>query len=307
MSSAQGIARKRYRRLDEEPLVPYSLQQNAFQGFFSSLRAVFSRRELLGLLVRRELVGRYKDSALGFVWSLVRPLTQLGIYYLVMGKFLGAARGIDNFAVFIFAGLTMYGLFSEMITSMTASIVANAGLVKKVFLPREIFPIAAIGAALFNFLIQFAILLVAALLLGTISFNLNLLYALGSLLLVLVYGTGIGLALAAWNVSMRDIQYLTDVVVMLLMWFSPIVYSWTFVRDVIVNSSAPWLFQVYVDNPITLMVLGFQEAFWAGGSHAEVLPNLAGRMAIAFVIGLFVMWGGQRIFAKRQANFAQEL
>ena len=145
MAEESQIVQARYRRLEKLPLATYRSKENAVTGFIVAVRAVLARRELLGLLVRRELVGKYKDSSLGLVWSMIRPLTQLLIYYLVMGEFLGAARNINNFAIFIFAGLTIYGLFSEIINTMTSSIVANSGLIKKVYLPREIFPIAAVG------------------------------------------------------------------------------------------------------------------------------------------------------------------
>ena len=307
MNNAQLQAEARFERLDQLPLTPYREEENAWTGLIGAFKAVFARRELLGLLVRRELVGRYKDSALGLVWSLVRPITQLLIYYLVMGQFLGAARNINNFAVFIFAGLTIYGLFSEMVSTMTSSIVANSGLIKKVFLPREIFPIAAIGAAMFNFALQLLILVLAALLVGTLSFGPQLLFAIGAFLVIVIWATGAGLILAAANVFMRDVQFLVEVIMMLLMWFSPIVYSWTFVRDVFQGAGFGWLTQVYVSNPVTLGVLGFQEAFWAGASGGETLPQLGLRMVIAIVIGLGLVWFGQRYFAKRQANFAQEL
>ena len=148
-------------------------------GIASSLKDIWGRRELLGMLTRRELKSRYKDSALGFLWSLARPLTQLLIYYVVVGQFLGAARAIDNFAIYVFGGLTIYTLFSEIVAGGTGSIIVNAGLVKKVYLPREVFPLATIGSSLFNFLIQLGILLAAALLVGTMRWDTSLLFVFG--------------------------------------------------------------------------------------------------------------------------------
>ena len=307
MTDSQQVAEARYERLEELPLVSYRAKNSLLTGFFSATSAVLKQKRLLGLLVRRELRGRYKDSSLGVVWSLARPLAQLFIYYLVVGQFLGAARNIENFAIFIFAGLTIYGLFSEGVNSMTVSIVVNAGLVKKVYLPREIFPLAAMGGALFDFALQTLILTVGALLMGTLVFGVNLLYGLGAFILVLIWTLATGLFLSAANVRLRDTQFLTQVVTMLLMWFSPIVYSWTFVRDVFHNAGLDWLTQVYLANPITVMVLGFQEAFWAPTSGGELLPNLPLRMVITLVVGLILLWFAQHYFAKDQANFAQEL
>lgn len=307
MTNPQQLAAARFERIEQLPLVSYRRRGNAISGFFSAIAAVFQEKRLLGLLVKRELVGMYKDSTLGVVWSMARPLAQLFIYYLVLGEFLGAARNINNFAVFIFTGLTIYGLFSESINSMCVSIITNAGLVKKVYLPREIFPIAALGASLFDFALQLLILTVGALVMGTIVFGINLLYGLAAFVLALTWVLGIGLFLAAANVHLRDAQFLTQVVTMLLMWFSPIVYSWTFVRDVFANAGFEWLTTIYLSNPVTIMVLGFQEAFWTPTSGAESVPFLWLRILIAFVVGLVMLWLGQRYFAKHQANFAQEM
>lgn len=307
MSEGSQVVEERYHRLESLPLTSYTKRENAFTGFFSALKGIFARRALLSLLVRRELAGKYKDSTLGLVWSLIRPLTQLLIYYLVMGEFLGAARNIENFAIFIFAGLTIYGLFSEVVNSMTSSIVANSGLIKKVYLPREIFPIASVGAALVNFGLQMVILLVAAALVGTLVFGAHLLYAVLSLLIILLFSVGVGLFLSAWNVYLRDIQFMVEVIVMLLMWFSPIVYSWTFVADTFNSRGLGWLTQIYIDNPVTLAVLGFQNAFWSQASNGVMPDYLLGRMLVAIVVGVLLVWWGQRVFARLQPNFAQEL
>ena len=138
-------------RLAAEPLVPAGPVTGFVGGTADSVRGVWRYRELLDLLVRRELKSRYKDSALGFLWSLIRPLTQLLVYYIAIGKFLGAERSIPDFAIYIFTGLTAWGLFSEIISAGTGSIVANGGLVKKIYLPREVFPLSVIGSAFFNF------------------------------------------------------------------------------------------------------------------------------------------------------------
>jgi ABC-2 type transporter len=99
---------------------------------------VWGYRELLRLLVRRDLQARYRDSFLGFLWTLLRPLVLFGMYFVVLGQVLGAARGIPDFAVYLFSGLTIFGLFSDTVVSATSSILANAGLVKKVYIPRQL-------------------------------------------------------------------------------------------------------------------------------------------------------------------------
>ncbi len=143
-------------------------------GAIGQVHEVFRNRELLGLLVRRDLKARYKDSALGFLWTLARPLTQLAIFYLVIGEVLGAARGIPSFAIYIYSGITAYGLFNEIVAGGTNSIMANSGLVKKVAVPREIYPLASVGGALVNFAVQIAILVIFTLILGEFPLTLDL-------------------------------------------------------------------------------------------------------------------------------------
>ncbi|MCC2033415.1 ABC transporter permease [Microbacterium sp. BWT-G7] len=278
------------------------------RGTWASFRAVLSHRQLLGLLIRRDIKARYKDSALGLLWTLINPIVQLLIYYLVMGQILGAAKGIDNFAIYVFSGLTIFGLFSETLTGMTGSIVANSGLVKKVYVPREVFPLASIGSGLFTFSMQVVVLVSACLILLTPPALGGLLYFIPSVLLIVVYAAALGILLASLNVYLRDIQYLTQILLMLALWASPIVYGWNMVKDVFAQFGLPaWLLEVYTNNPITLAVLGFHRTFWAAGTAADYPAHLELRMLIAFGVGLVLFWFCQRAFARLQGNFAQEL
>lgn len=299
-------ASERFARLSTEPMVVAGQPSKVFAGSFGAVREIYAHRQLLDLLIRRDLKSRYKDSALGFVWTLIRPITQLMIYYLVLGEILGAARAIENFAVYIFAGLTIYGLFSEIIAGATASVVSNSGLIKKVYVPREIYPLASVGSAVFNFSIQLVVLIGATIVTNSFPWRIELLFFFPSVLLILIYGTAFGLLLSALNVYLRDIQYLVEVMVMLLMWASPIVYAWSMVNDRI-GETMPWLMSVYTNNPITLAVLGFHRTFWTAGSGNEYPADLLLRMTIAGIIGLALVYAFHRVFTKLQGNFAQEL
>lgn len=272
-------------------------------------RELFQRRELLSLLVQRDLQARYRDSALGFLWTVIRPIIVFLMYYVVLGQFLRAAEGIPNFAVYLFSGLTLYGLFSEMVVGSTGSILANAGLVKKIYLPREIFPLASMGGAGFMFLVQCLVLVAAAAIFRALPANLlDMLWFFPSVALIFVYGLALGLFLSAVNVYLRDVQYLLDLVVMLAMWASPIVYSWQMVTSAFASFDLPaWVFAIYQNNPITLGVLGFHRAFWSGGTAADYPSNLGLRMLIAFVVGVVLVFFAHRVFKRLQGNFAQEM
>ena len=285
-------------------LVSAAPPRGAIRGTIFSVKAIVAHRELLGLLVRREIKARYKDSVLGLLWSLLRPLTMLLIYYIAIGKFLGAERSIPEFAIFIFTGLTAWGLFSEIISLSTNSIVSNAGLIKKVYVPREIFPLSTVGSAGFNFLTQFAILIVATIVLGQAPLTVSLLILPLALAVLLLVSFSIGLLLSALNVYLRDVQHLVEVLLLLLFWASPIVYSYEFVHKVLQGG---WLEQLYLANPFTPIVLGFQKAVWLGGSDQLWPPNLELRLVVVGLLSVLLLWVSHRVFAKLEGNFAQEL
>ncbi|THG36054.1 ABC transporter permease [Glaciibacter flavus] len=290
-----------------EPLQSIGRDRSFGRGTWSSVGEVASHRQLLWRLITREIQAKYKNSSLGIVWSLMRPLAQLLIYYVAIGQVLGAARSIPDFAIFVFTGLTAWTLYSEIITSGTNSVVNNGGLVKKVYLPREIFPLAAVGAALFNFAVQLAILIVATLVLGRPPLTLDILYLPLSVILILVFATALALVLSALNVYLRDVQHLVEILLLVLFWASPIVYSTGLVHKAI--GGTIWE-QIYLANPVTLAVLGMQKALWVAGSSdkAQFWPDsLWLNMLTAIAVCLVLLWIGQRVFSRLQANFAQEL
>jgi len=296
----------RARRLPslDDDLASAAPPRGLFAGTAFSIRAIVAQRELIRLLIARELKSRYKDSALGFVWSLLRPLALLLIYYIAIGRFLGAERAIPEFAIFVFTGLTAWGLFSEIISGSTTSIITNSGLVKKVYLPREIFPIATVGSAIFNFVVQLGILVLATIVLLQFPLSLDLLYLPLALATLLLYAFGLGLILSAITVYLRDIQHLVEVLILVLFWASPIVYSFEFVHRAVGEGV---LEQLYLANPMTIILLGFQKALWAAGPDAAFPDDLGLRLGILLAISALLVWVGQRVFARLEGNFAQEL
>lgn len=288
-------------------MMPVGRPPGWFRGSWSSVREIWGRRELLVLLVRRELRARYKNSNLGILWSLFRPIAQLLIYYFAIGQILGAARSIPAFGIFVFIGLTGWTVFTEIVTNGTKSIIDNRGLVKKIYLPREIFPLASVGGALVSLGIQLVILAAAMIVFGQFPLSWNLLWVVPSLLLIICFGTAVALLLSALNVYFRDFEHLVEVVLIVIFWASPIVYSYQFVASALAEHT--WLRELYLANPITLGILGLQRGFWAAGAGdaGNWPPDLLIRMVIVSAASLVFLWVTQRIFARLQGNFAQEL
>ena len=306
--SQEAIARAV--NLDKLSFQTVGRPKSFWKGSIPSYVEIYQSRELIFLLTKRDIKAKYKDSSLGLIWSFLKPLVQLGVYFFIVGQVLGAARGVPDFAIFVFIGITVWGLFSEIISSSTVSLLANGGLVKKIYTPREIFPLSAAASSLFNFLVQMVILLVAVMLFAPVAFTPDLLLIPLAIINLFIFSTALGLLLAAGNVFLRDTQHLVEVAITLLFWFSPILYSFTFV----VNSvSEPLIRFIYLLNPITLSILGMQKALWGAGSRevngvTQDWPgNLFIDLGISIILVTLFLFVAQRIFSRLQGNFAQVL
>jgi ABC-2 type transport system permease protein len=242
------------------------------------------------------------------VWSLARPLAQLVVYYFAIGKVLGVSRAIPSFAIFVFVGLMGWTLLTEVVQKGTSSILSNAGLVKKVKLPREVFPLSAGGSAMFMFVVQAGILLVAVIVFGQIPAWTGLGYAAVGIAVVIILSYALALLLAGLNVYFRDIEHLVEVAFVVLFWASPIVYSFRFVDQFV---GGTWIEQAYLANPVTIAIMGMQRGLWApGGTESELVvwpDDLGIRLGLALVGALALLWISQRVFSRLQANFAQEI
>jgi ABC-2 type transport system permease protein len=283
------------------------------KGLIARIPELWSYRDLLRNLVIKELKVKYKDSALGFVWTLVRPLLYLLVYSVAIGIFLGAGRTIPDFGVYLFTGLLAWTLFTDVVGGATSAIVGNAGLVKKVYFPRELLTFSVVGAALTNAVLQ-VVVLVGAYVVTRQFPPINDLYLVPLALIVLVlFSTALGLILGAVNVYLRDVEYLVEVGLLLWFWMTPIVYDWTKVRQqLVIDHDLEWLFQIYLANPMANVVLAFQRALWPAGHTPEGAAffydgNLALRLGVLAVLSLVFLWVAMKVFDKAQGNFAQEL
>ncbi len=277
-------------------------------GRGAGLLDVARRRFLLSLLVRKELRVRYRASVLGLAWSYVKPGVQYLVYYLALGIFLRLGDAIPDFAVYLFSGMVVVNLFSEALGNATRSVVNNADLVKKIYLPRELFPVASVWVAVVHFVPQLVVLLVGAVVAGWRPQLVPLLAAVAAFAIVVGLATGLGLACAALNTVFRDLENLVDLGLMVAVWLSPVLYSWTQVADVVGRGSV--LLALYQLNPVTVAVELFHWAFWypGSGAGADLLPPHllwhAGAGLLAAGVALLV---GQALFRRVEGRFAQEL
>lgn len=270
------------------------------------LLEVFRWRYLLRLLVRKETATRYRNSALGWIWSYVRPAAQFVIFYVVLGMFLQMNKGIENFALYLFSGIIIINFFSEGFANGTRTLVDNAHLVRKIFLPRELFPVAAVIVSFVHFLPQMGVLLAVCLLFGWLPAVVPVLAILLGLLILVVFTLGLGMLFGSLNVPFRDAQNFVELILLFATWASPVLYSWTAVAGV----APSWLMHLYLVNPLTSVVQLFHYGFWAPvtpGGAGEFPAGLWWYAAIALLLAVVTLFIGQAVFRRLEPRFAQAL
>lgn len=281
-------------------------------GIGRGLLDVVERRFLLRLIVRKELRVRYRGSVLGMAWSYVKPAIQFGVYFIALGVFLRMRDTVPDYAVYLFAGIVVMNFFGEGFGNATRSIIWNAPLINKIYLPRELFPVASLYVSAVHFFPQLVVLVVAALVSGWRPTVTEVLAAVVGFLIVAMLALGLGLLFGAANVFFRDAENFVDLIVMVATWASPVLYTWG-----LVQSELPrWLWIVYQANPLTAAVELFHYAFWYGGTgRPALLPNgtvpipdnLWAIGGFALVVSLVVLVVGQLVFRRLEGRFAQEL
>jgi ABC-2 type transport system permease protein len=274
------------------------------------LRQLWTYRELLGGLIRKELKVKYKNSALGFLWSMLNPALYLVVFTLVFQVFLES--GIPRFPIYLLSGLLVWNLFSGALGGATGSITGNSSLVNKVYFPREILPLAAVGATLVHFFLQAGVLL-AALAVFRQPVPWSYLWLVFPALAVLVVLTSaLSILLSAVNVYARDTQHLLELALLAWFWLTPVVWHYRLVSDRLAGRGWPeWLILL---NPIVSITTSFQRAIYgtvatdriailAPYGHWWYLRNLAVVGVVACVLFVFAL----RVFDRLQGNFAEEL
>lgn len=266
---------------------------------------VFNHRYLLTLLVRKEVQIRYRGSMLGWLWSYVKPLVQFVVFFVAIGVFLGMNGRVEFFPVYLLAGSTIVTFFNEAFTNGTRSFLDNAALIKKIYLPREMFPIASMLVAAVNTLPQIIVILAIAVLIGWSPTIVSLAAILTALLIVALLATGLGLLFGSINVTFRDAQSFVEIITMCAIWASPVMYQWQMVASAVPE----WLFTLYRLNPLTIAVELFHLGIWAplGPSSAEPIPGLWTFAGIAVAVSAATLLIGQLVFRRLEGRFAQDL
>ena len=281
------------------------------------LKDLWTNRDLLLLLTRTELKVKYKNSVLGYLWSMLNPALVLMIYYVVF-KII-ARNGQPNFAIWLFAGLLVWNLFNGSAMAATSVVVGKAGIVKKVAFPRELLALSVVGVAMVMFAIQVVVLVLALLLTGVVP-DWSYVALLPLALLTLLMFTGaVSIFLSAVNVYLRDTQHLTEVLLMAWFWGTPIVYTFGQISGQIAKyPHLIWLKYLYLANPVTPIVMTFQRAIYGKTQYTyqgvvhHILPvwgpgQYAGLLAVVLAVSTVLFFLALIVFGRLEGNFAEEL
>lgn len=275
----------------------------------SGLLEVFRKHYLLRLLVKREISARYQGSFLGMLWSYINPLSQLFIYYVVMGVLFRMHQDVPNFAIHVFCGLMIVHFFNETFNAGTRSIVRNKALVRKMALPREMFPVASMLVSGFHVLPQVVVMVLICVILGWAPTLAGVAAFLVGMFIIMTLGTALALMFAAANVFFRDVGNFVSILTNFVRFGVPMIYPYT-----LVDQRFGTFAEFYLYNPIADAVLLFQKAFWVGTTdrpafyEAKHLPSdLWVYSALGVLISLVMLGIGQFIFSKTENRIPERL
>jgi lipopolysaccharide transport system permease protein len=267
-------------------------------SLFALGKSLWRNRQLIVQMIKREVIGRYRGSAMGLAWSFFNPIFMLLVYTFVFSEVFKARWSVvgdeskTQFALVLFVGMIVLSLFSEVINRSPGLILSNVNYVKKVIFPIEILPIIAMGAALFHSFISLTVLLTAFAL-----FNSYLHWTVAFIPLVLlplvILTLGFSWILASLGVFIRDVAQTIGLVTTVLMFLSPVFYPIT---------AVPERFrQIIMANPLTFIIEQAREVLIWGHT-----PNWVG-LGIYTLVAIVVAWLGYAWFQKTRKGFADVL
>ncbi len=257
----------------------------------SLIKELYAYREMIFSLVRRDIKGRYKGSALGFLWTFINPLLQLGVYTMVFSIIM--RNGIEDYYLFLFVALIPWIFFSTSLSGGSSCIWAQQDMVKKIYFPREVLPIAFVTSQFVNmalsFLVVFAVLIVS-------GKGMNIVAMLFlPVIMVVEYLLALSMAMlsSAVTVYLRDVEYILGIITMAWQFLTPVMYSVDQVPEQLM-----WVFNL---NPMTPIIVAYRDILYYGR-----VPQL-GTLIHATVFGLIVLVIGVLIFGKLKRHFAEAL
>ena len=244
----------------------------------TGIKELYQYRDLFCELVRKGIRLKYRRSYLGVVWSMIEPLLTMIVLTVVFGTLLGHHE--KTFPVYILSGRLIYTLFSQSTTGALKSIRQNEGLIKKVFVPKLLYPLSSVAFNYVLFLISLAVLAGVSLVLGVYP-TIKILMAILPLTVLFFMSVGVGLILSTLGSFFRDLEYLWNVGLMLVMYASAIFYY----PDAILESKVSWILSY---NPLFCVISNFRSCIFGEGMDMTMLVYSAGFAMTVLVVGYII-------------------
>ena len=265
------------------------LRIDSRRRWLPDFRALFHASDLLRLLARRDITVRYRQTALGAVWIIAGPLLSAGLFSFVFGRVADLSSEGEPYFAFSYAALLAWNLFSETLMASSRSLTANSGLVTKIYFPRLVLPLSTASSTLVNAALSVGVMLVL-LVVYDIGFTLRILLLPAWILLALGLAMGLGLVVTSISVFFRDVNYVTQVAIPLLLFLTPVAYSTAEVPDDVRVA--------YLLNPVATIVEGCRWSLLGDGYlRGPAVVYTVAVTVIAVVAGLMA-------FARLERGFA---
>jgi len=257
--------------------------------FSFNIKELWQNRELIYFFVWRDFKVKYKQTIIGVLWVFIQPITLLCVFYFALSKSIQPNLHYMSYGYYVLTGLILWQLFSTAINQAAESMVTNANIIKKIYFPRLIIPIAAIGNALIDFSIMTIALLIGSFIFDNHIHSLSFLYIIGATILTVMASFGIGTLLAALNLKYRDVRYALPFLIQILLFSSTVLYPLEFQDSIL----------ILLKN---LHPLNGALHLWRCAFSNEPLNNLT--LLLGILNNLFLFFLGIYYFRKTEAYFA---
>jgi lipopolysaccharide transport system permease protein len=244
-------------------------------------KELYRYRDLFLTLTWRDFRVRYAQTTIGLLWAILQPVVTLAILSLVFGRFVGVKTEIPH-VLFTMTGMAVWTYFSFVMSNAGSSIIANQGMVKKIYFPRLIIPLSKAAVGLIDLGISLLIMIALMIWYG-IAPTSNVYLAPLFLLVGMIAALGVGIWLSALTVRFRDFQHIVPFMVQIGLYLTPIAYP----ADFAMKQLPKWAAAVYYLNPMAGVVQGFRWALFGGEAPGNLMYVSFGMVLIIFVSGLF--------------------
>lgn len=255
------------------------------------IRELYMYRTMTVSLVKKDLKGRYKGSVLGFLWTFINPLLQLGVYTLVFQVIL--KNPMPNYYMHLFVALVPWIFFSSALTTGSKAVLGQANMVKKIYFPREVLPLSYTLSSFVNMALSF-IVIFAVYFISPMELKFAPLLMLPVIMIIQLFlVAGVTLITSSLTVYLRDLEHIMSVLNMALMYVSPVVYPVSYIPEKYMT--------LYLINPMSPVIIAYRDILYYG-----TFPEFK-IVFLAFAESMIIFFAGLLIFGKLKKHFAEEL